>query len=237
MESATWVDCSGLPSKGLPYPEGATIRYRVMTFGEIRTFSQSKLKDKSKIEFVFKGLDLSFDPWELTVPDYTYLTIARKLSTIGNDTYRVPAMCYHCEEQFDFVFDLKDLKFQSIDAPSLPIVANINGKELHFKPLTIKAWLDLKMKDTLDDMSILAKQVVNMPFKEAYDVIYKADGREAIEDITAVEEKLKHHLEVVEKPCKHCQSVNYIDVRDEELIIYPFRESDQPAGDRLRFGV
>lgn len=237
MDSSTWIDVSTLPSKFSAYPDGSTIRYRTMTFGEVRTFSQSKLKDKSKIEFVFKGIECSFDPWDLTVPDYTYLMIARKMSTLGNDSYKVPAVCYSCDEAFDFIFDLKDLKFHEIEAPKLPVVATINGKELHFKPLTIKNWLDLKLKSMLDDTNILAKQVVNVPFKEAYDAIYNASGPDALEDIALVESKLLHHLEVVEKPCKHCKAVNFIDVKDEELIIYPFRESNEPAQDRVRFGV
>lgn len=231
-----------LPSKFLPYPEGCSIKYRPFTFGEIKSFSQSKLTLKSRIEFMLEGIETSFPKQDLTYPDFEFILILRKYSTVGAGSFYIDVPCGGCKKELRVIFDLSKIEFDDLECKALPVRTTVGvDKELVFWPLTIGKYLEFydnkKAQEMNTELAILSYQVSNMPFEEAYNVIYNLSG----EDITVVQRidnLLYHGVKNLEKVCdsEDCGYRNSVDISEEDVIFYPFRVGERPVEDRICFG-
>ena len=123
---------NGLPSRGIPYPNGASIKHRPFTFGEIKKISQSKLDTKEKFEFILSGIDCSFDKLDLTLPDFMYIGLLRKISTLGTTEGILVVKCPKCNKEHNERLEIGSAKskidFHDMKAPALPIIIEMSDK-------------------------------------------------------------------------------------------------------------
>ena len=134
------VKPSELPSGYLPYPQGASIYYRSYNYDELTTFSDSALTPSERAAFVMRGvLCRGMDPDDLTVSDWLYLGLLRKVSVFRTSKFNitVPADPRTGRRAHTERVNVADLAVHDLDVPDLPAVADIGGREMHFSPLTM----------------------------------------------------------------------------------------------------
>lgn len=236
------VKASELPSKGIAYPPNSVIQYRPYTFGEIKKVSQSKLDVKSSFDFVLKGIETPFDSMLLTVGDFFYLGLLRRLSTLGSDKMIIPYQCNGCKKISKHITETTNIEFDDISAPELPIIAEFGDSEIEFNPLTLGGLYELVTIDKhSDEIALLAKQC-KMPFDDAYKFIYDANPEESLL-INEVDKLLYHSVKELVFECKEelangkvCKHENTIELDGGQALIMPFREREEPIRSKIHFG-
>ena len=231
-------DAMKLPSKFLPYPKNCSIKFRPYTFGEIKVYNQSKLNAIDNIKFVLKGITCSFDSLLLTVSDFLYIGLLRRLATFGGSKFSLAHICKHCKERQTELFDNSSIEFQDIIAPALPARVNLSVGKLEFTPITLKDYIFiLEENKQSDDIALMAVQCRNKPFDEAYELIYNLSSTEGA-IIDKVDKSLYHSIKPLIFKCSKCGEKNSIAVEGGTALIYPFRdEREKPIEDVIHFGL
>jgi hypothetical protein len=232
-----------LPSLGKAYPPGTIIQYRPYTFGEIKKISQSKLDPKSSFEFVLLGIETSFDVKLLTIGDFFYLGILRRISTLGSDKMSLPYRCRGCSKTSTHTTDIMNIDFEEISAPELPIIVEFENREIEFNPITVKDLFDLLSMDKhSDEIALLAKQCSNIPFEEAYSFINNANPNDS-QLINEVDRLLYHSTKEMKFKCKEknidgveCGFENSVELDGGQALIIPFREREESTRSKIHFG-
>jgi hypothetical protein len=98
---------------------------------------------------------------------------------------------------------LDNIEFEDLSV-ELPIIFTAsNGKEYHFKPLTVKNYKDLLVSDKLNDnLSMYAIRVINMSFQEAYGDFEKFTDIDDIEALGTIDKYLDFGIKPVEITCQ-----------------------------------
>lgn len=223
-----------LPSRGILYEPNSELAYHPYTFGDISYISDSKLSQESLVKFLSDGIVFSEGVENLTVEDFWYICLLRKLSSMNSSEYKVQYKCKNCGSLSSDVFT--QVSFDDIKAEDLPIETDIDGKELVFSPLTVKDYMKVIDKPDLDSTTLLALNVTNMKLDEALDIIKNAVGEDA-QVLSEIDEYLYHGISKHEAKCTECGHVNYVDLTDhKESIIRPFRSEERSVKSRIRFG-
>lgn len=248
------INIADLPSRGVAYPKDAKVRYRTYSFGEVKMSSVSTPEIVQLVEGTLKGIETEgFAKDQLTFLDVLYLGVLRKVSTTQGGIYTIPFTCEECGEQGEAKFSEKSLEFTSMneEVTELPLVVTIAGREVHWAPLTVKDFLLLQKgrwkKDIIggepERSSMLALEIKNMEFKEAYDLLFNLRNDDDIAVVEEVDSMLMHDLKPIESVCKAdkdgriCNHTNKITLAGREAIIRPFRDGKSSARSRIRVGV
>ena len=234
------ITVDSLPSKSLPYGKGAEIRYRGYTFGEIKSSNQSKLGPKDLFRTVLSGIETSFTKEMITVQDCLFLGFLRKISTVGSTDISIEVGCPKCDARTTFALDLsKDIEFEDIKAPKLPVIAPLKAGDMAFTPINVNDVYNLiDSKKETDEIAMVAAQCRSHSFDEAYQMIYNCDADDA--EILAEVDKFMHHsLLPMKKKCGGCSNELEISLdiggKDQNLVL-PFRGRKRDGGNRIRFG-
>lgn len=223
-----------LPSKGLPYPDKCAIKYRPYVYGELVKIAESKLSEQESIKLVLDGIECSFDKLELTVQDYLYIGLLRKISTINGDQYIVKYTCDKCGTDGNYMFESRDLEFQDLVVNELPIKFEFNQVSLEFTPITLSKYLKLLAEENQDDdMYWMAAQCKNYELEEARNLIY-ALPPELGSKVEKIDALLFHGLKQVKKPCKKCGNLIASALEAANTVILPFRERKGTTGNAVR---
>jgi len=252
IPKVTLHDVTVLPSKGLAYPEGATIQYRPYAFGEVKMVSGAKYNTKQSFEFILKGVETSFDKKLLTIPDLLYIGLLRKLSTMGTTECIARYECNRCNKPGRIVFKTDELAFEDLAVPGLPVTADFSFGTFSFTPLNVDKYFMIldKGMDT-NEVALYAAQVIAPA--EKFDMIYKAFYKAETDDamiLQKVDKHLFHTLKPVLKKCtnqigeakegenpKKCGNSITIELDGGQALIMPFRKREESTGDSIRFGV
>lgn len=247
------LDISKFPSRGICYPTGAKLKYRTYTFGEIRKVSSSNSGTLESIKLTLSGITADFNTNDLTLMDCLYVGILRKLSTLNTIKFEVPYICTKCKESSKGYFTQDDIEFRDLsdDITGLPLVCNVNKKDLHFSPMTVGDYLKLLSgtydsvykEGKVDRVAAQAITVKNMEFKEAYEFLYGLTNPEDVEVLTEIDKLLLHDIKPLKASCtnqiegKTCMGENSIKLEGREALISPFRKSEKSVRNRIRFGI
>jgi hypothetical protein len=239
------LSMDALPSKGLSYPPGTTISYCPYTFGEIKKISGSKVGTELAFKMVLEGLKVKgMTPEELTLSDFLYIGLLRKISTIGEMKFRVQYYCEGCSQAIVMNTSTKDIDFDDLMMPRLPIVAKLKKSEMKFMPLTLGGFFGLlKLSKERDTVTTLASTCTSHEFKDAYKLIYEAD-REDGRTLTQVDKLLYHGIKPIKNKCinkidgdKMCGRITPVETDGRESLILPFRIAGEPVNSAITFGV
>lgn len=143
------VQPSDMPSKFLPYPDGVRIFYRPYTFDEITTFSQSMVDMDERLRFVMQGILVKgMDKMRLTVSDWMYLGLLRKISSFGTESFTVtvPADAEQGRLAHTARIPVSRISVTDLSVPALPAVMVLDGTESTFSPLDVGRFMDLMHK-------------------------------------------------------------------------------------------
>jgi len=223
-----------LPSKGVFYPEKASIKYYPYTFEEVKIFSQSKMESNDRFNFVLQGIETNFDKHQLTVSDFMYLGILRNISTLETKKLSVMFYCSTCEKENTATEEITNFEFDELKDIKLPYIKEFSFGKYEFKPLTVEMMMALidnnLYKDefaiaTIQSIMDLDAKNVSEQFIETYNKFKYAK----LEDGVIFEEiakELYHGVMPKEFICKECNNTSkiLIDGGDGDVFISPFRE-------------
>ena len=233
------ISVTELPSKGKTYEEGFSVEFSPYTYGEVKQVSQSSSDSLNTMKIIMKGIHTSFPIGEMTLGDFLFIGLLRKLSTLGGTEFIISTTCINpkCANHNKHSFSHDLLEFHDLSVPKLPIVAPINNSELHFSPLTVDEYLELLRTNSQNDsISVLAMQVDNHSFSESYQLISNALSDDFL-ILDEVDRLLFHDLEPLSVTCKACTQKYKVDLEADTDLIRPFRTDTSPTGAGIRFGL
>jgi len=248
-----------LPSKGLAYPPGATIKHRPFTFGEIKKISQSRLDTKEKFEFILSGIECSFDKLDLTLPDFMYIGFLRRISTLGTSEGVLIVKCPHCKkdhrEKIEVGSSKNHIDFNDIKAEALPVIVELaDRREYYFQPITLRKLFELLdgNKEVNDPILLMAAQcsLIKEGKKEYIpdiEEVYKIIENVLPEDglmLAEVDEYLAHSIKPLKLICKNkladdqtCGQEMSVELDGGDALLLPFRGDKESTQRRIRFGT
>lgn len=233
-----YTQVTELPSGFKAYPQNAQILYRPYNYQELDDYNDSMVLLSEGYRFILGGIEVrNMRREDITLGDFLYIALLRKLSSLGTQQFTVSIT--HGAERYSKVYTFEDIEFSELLAPNLPVSAVIAGVKMVFKPLTIGQFISLcesKLQD--NERALMAAQCINLPFKDARQLIDGAMGDDLF-TLHTVDQYLTHSIKPLEISYTHqgraCNS--RVDIDDPLSIVAPFRGQEEPAGNTIRFGV
>lgn len=238
-----------LPSKGLPYPPGAHIRYRTYSMGEVEQFEGSTLTNRERYLMILRGVTTNFPKLSLTLSDVMYLGLLRRISTMGTNKVIVNTACPRCSNTNSSMFETNDTEFDDLEVPSLPVNVPFSFGTHSFTPFTIGNYFTiLDRGEELDTVKGLALQCTTMPYEEAELQFRTLLDPKDISLARRLDKLLYHGIREVHIKCRHeieqeggpqlCQQLYSVALENSaEAFIYPFRGvNGDVVEDEISFG-
>ncbi len=165
------ISVTRLPSMFRAYPEGTEIKYRPYMYGEIKKFSQSKMNDVQRFNFIGSGVFGSIPLKDITMPDLLHLGLLRKLSTLGSDAFTTEVVCQNkdCKKPGVHKFKSTDLDFVDLKVDNLPIEIDFgDGEKYRIMPMTFGMYSESVAAGMSEDpMDLMARMCVNQPYEKS----------------------------------------------------------------------
>lgn len=229
-----------LPSKGLAYPKGFSLTYKPYLFGEVKLFNQMPPGSAEAVKLILSGINVSFPREDITLSDFLYVALLRKISSFGNLKFSVSSRCKECGTIGKQSVSSEGMAFDDMQASSLPVIVETSQGDLKFKPITVGDFLKLKaLQKELDVLSVYAAMLVDgsKTFEQAREFLFalKAEDEEAMGEMDSV---LYHGVKPIPAECGVCKATYEVDIDgSDEAIVGPFRELGQPHKSRVRFST
>jgi hypothetical protein len=242
------LEAKDLPSTGLAYPDGTYFTYRTYLFGEVQKLSASKnLKYEDILRTALSGIRSNIDVQDLTIPDAMYLSIARKISTLGSNDVQIKYMCKSdkCDHINDLVFSQANIEFNELKVPEMPITAEINGKSLEFDCLRVRDLFEISSDNfkkkypsinPKERVSTVAKSIRNIKFDEVYEFLSVLNDPDDMETLEDIDKLLAHDIKSLKHSCTKCGHENDVALEGREILIRPFRTGEKSTKNKIHFG-
>jgi hypothetical protein len=225
-----------LPSKGLSYPAGCEISYRPYSFGEVKKVSQSKMTAKAAYQEVLSGISCSFGPENLTMSDFLFIGLLRKISTLGSSKATVIYRCAGCFKENSAFLNSSQMEFEDVAIPSVPAKVSLQAGEFLFGFPTVGALIHLEsLGKSEDPVHILASACVSHSIEEMVPIIDSCMGEDSA-TLEQLDSLLFHGLKPSTFKCSHCEHKNSIELDGGQALIMPFRGDAEPSKSRISFG-
>lgn len=222
VQESSWVESSfkvskvnmvDLPSKFLPYPPNAKISYRPYYYEEIKNHEASKnLTYREEVDFVLSGIYTSFDKYLLTLSDYLYLNVLRRMANIGDYDIVAKYKCGRGDHIARSVFKSSQLDIDYLKMEKLPIVVKFSsGKIYHFSPLTVGSYIEL-VEDNFKNKSVsmIAKCCINASHEEIYEFIRTLTNPDDLILANHLDSLLYHSLKPMNLKCNY-KYISYVE--------------------------
>jgi len=241
-----------VPSRFLPYltltpkivgtedREVPLIKYVPYKYNEVSRISQSSTSERDKFKRYLEGVKCNFDPFDLSLSDFYFISLNRKMSSSPLDEFSVDYYCggNNCRTKSTQVFKSEELSFEWLDVEALPLIISADDKVLEVGVVTIKGFLKAVEANRVDFNGIFASMINGMNYVEALRFLDNLDpSSELTYCIEEANEILGHSVESIKSnPCKKCGFESMITITDMEAVIKPFRGFEYNARDRISFG-
>ena len=255
LPKVSLTDCTRLPSMGLAYPKGATIKYRTYMLGEIEEFESPTLSEKDRYLMVLRGVETNFDKLTITLSDLMYLGLLRRISTMGAEEIGVNTMCPRCGGRNTNKVATAHIHgangetvyFDELKVPALPIRLKLSFGEHRFMPITIGDYLAMLDEGiAIDAVSMTAIQCHTLDFPESISIFRQVSDPKDVRLVQKLDELLYHGIAPIKVQCQNALTGGKSRVCDfpytvslenaKEAFIYPFRRPGDDAADEIAFG-
>lgn len=253
----TWLEFNKpdqLPSKFIPYPKDAVIKFRKYTMGEIEQMNVDDLPELDVINLVLEGIETSFSQDDLTLSDFYYIALNRRLFSFGGSEFEVSFNCEHCEHFQTNTFTTSDLVFIDLfeNVPEelkgdedLKLPLNISFQEseeselkLSFQPLRLKDYFYMLKNDVpgnrVSTLALMCEEEYTKALEHLKQLPSTAENSDLLDDVFNF---LYHDLKPLEITCQSCQKNTHVDLENGgQTLIRPFRRPKKRDGSKIRFG-
>jgi hypothetical protein len=242
-DNIDYVSVKRLPSNFLAYPDDVKISYKTYRWGDVKRVSSTKYEEKTLIPFISLGIKVSsiaepeFQINDLTLSDFLYIGLLRKLSTFGTEKFRLSTACVKCDSEITKEIPWNKLEFDELEMKKLPVMLTLtNGALLKFNPLTVKHYLELLEEEAENDeikamfKSLVGKSVISY---ENFHDLPLDDGR----DIDEINDILYHGLEDIICECPKCEYKNRVSVDGKETLLRPAIPSQEAKASRIHVSL
>lgn len=244
MPDISQINVTGLPSKGLPYPKDAKIGYRPFVLGEVSYLSESEISFTEQVEYVIKGMTCSFDPYDLTLSDFLFVGLHRKVTAVGIDVANLTFECPKCKQAVLAPIDIHNIEFEELEVPALPMNVKFSWGTHHFRPLTVKQYLHLVSLGVSEDKekrsyAMMAAQMgcEGDSLLEWMDFLFNLKpGSDDAKILNIVDDRLYHGCKTKVITCQHCGHGSRVEVDGGDVFIVPFPRPGSPIEDAISFG-
>jgi hypothetical protein len=208
-KNSLYLPTTKLPSDFKPYPKGVRVTYRRYGWMEVKYLSQdpSVIPDIDKYTMALNGIQvIGMDKEDLTISDFLYLELMRKISTLNPPYFEMSYICPSCKQMSVMTLEPSQISFADFTPPALPVKATLSFGVMEFMPLTIgkhRKLLDIKVPELFASLSIMAMCCTSHPYEEAYRLLIEACNIQDIAVIEEVDKILDHGLEPVKNICNN----------------------------------
>lgn len=200
------------PSKGITYPEGISFSYRRYGWLEMKVLSQRRdnMSLKTQADLVLRGIkcsDPSFNLMDLTVPDYLFFGLTRKVATLSPPAFDVRYECSACKKLSSFSVLVSELKFQDMEAPHGTAEVTLEGFKGEFQPVTIGRLIkssdfDLEFPEWEEEL-LWASGCVSHPIEEIFEYLRDSATPDDAQILQKMDAMFYHGLELVHNVCRN----------------------------------
>ena len=234
-----------LPSRYISYPEGAEVFITPYSGDEIDELSNSRLTLKYILTKCMEGVYTNFDKNKITFYDALYLSFNRRVLSINDSKIQIASQCPYCNKFSTTTVNIdKQIEFEDIKIPTLPINIDFSFGRLQFSFLTygdfMKLQTDLKSEE-LAYQCITECEVDTEAGEDPKEELRKLFGNLVGEDqalLNKVRELTYHGIKPINTLCqnKDCGKT-YETILDEmSSIILPFHPSNKDIRTKVSFG-
>jgi hypothetical protein len=208
----TQINVIDLPSRFLAYPPNSFVKYRPYFFKEVKDHDFSKnLTYREEVDFVLEGIYTNFNKYDLTLSDYLFLNLLRRISNTGDYDISVRYMCNTCGNKVTSIFKSNEIEIDYLKIPKLPIVVKFSsGKEYEFKPLTIGKYIEFIEGEPKDKtISILSRCCVNSSYEEIFEFISNLSDTVDFALIEYLDRQIYHSVKPMILKCTHKNKIYF----------------------------
>lgn len=141
-EMDNFHEITGLPSKGLLYPNGTKILGRPLTVKEVkRLATMNEFNYHQVIKDIIVNCTRGIKVEHILVPDKIYIIFWLRANTYKDAHFTTPYVCDHCGKESEYSFDVGDLEFEYLSdnfKDTDLTLTLVNGQIITFKYLTIQ---------------------------------------------------------------------------------------------------
>jgi hypothetical protein len=234
-----------LPSHFLSYPKNAEIYVTPYSGDDIDELSNSNLSLKYILTKALEGIYTNFDKKQLTFYDLIYLSFYRRILSVNENKIRVMSQCPYCGKFSTHEIEVdKQLDFEDVKIPALPVNIDFSFGRLSFTFLTYENYMKLETELRSEELAyqcITDCEVDTEGGQTREGELQKLFGNLVGEDqalIAKLREILYHGVKPINTLCQNTEcGKTYETILDEmNAILIPFFPSTKDYRTKVSFG-
>ena len=234
-----------LPSHFLSYPKNAEIYVTPYSGDDVDELSNSNLSLKYILTKALEGIYTNFDKKQLTFYDLIYLSFYRRILSVNENKIRVMSQCPYCGKFSTHEIEVdKQLDFEDVKIPALPVNIDFSFGRLSFTFLTYENYMKLETELRSEELAYQCTtdcEVDTEGGQTRESELQKLFGNLVGEDqalIAKLREILYHGVKPINTLCQNTEcGKTYETILDEmNAILIPFFPSTKDYRTKVSFG-
>lgn len=234
-----------LPSHFLSYPKNAEIYITPYSGDDVDELSNSSLSLKYILTKALEGIYANFDKKQLTFYDLIYLSFYRRILSVNENKVRIMSQCPYCGKFSTHEIEVdKQLEFEDIKIPTLPVNIDFSFGRLSFTFLTYENYMKLETELRSEELAYQCVTDCDIDTEAGQtreSELQKLFGSLVGEDqalLTKLRELLYHGVKPINTLCQNTEcGKTYETILDEmNAVLIPFFPSAKDYRAKVSFG-
>ena len=234
-----------IPSHFLSYPKNAEIYITPYSGDDIDELSNSQLSLKYILTKALEGIYTNFDKKQITFYDLVYLSFYRRILSINENKIRVMSQCPYCGKFSTHEIEIdKQLDFEEVKIPTLPVNIDFSFGRLSFTFLTYENYMKLETELRSEELAyqcVTDCEIDTEAGQTRESELQKLFGNLVGEDqalIVKLREILYHGVKPINTLCQNTEcGKTYETILDEmNAVLIPFFPSTKDYRTKVSFG-
>ena len=239
------IKIDDLPSHFLSYPQNAEIYITPYSGDDVDELSNSNLSLKYILTKALEGIYTNFDKKQITFYDLVYLSFYRRILSVNENKIRVMSQCPYCGKFSTHEIEIdKQLDFEDVKIPTLPVNIDFSFGRLSFTFLTYENYMKLETELRSEELAYQCVTDCDIDTEAGQtreSELQKLFGSLVGEDqalLTKLREILYHGVKPINTLCQNTEcGKTYETILDEmNAVLIPFFPSTKDYRAKVSFG-
>ena len=239
------IKVDDLPSHFLSYPQNAEIFITPYSGDDVDELSNSQLSLKYILTKALEGIYTNFDKKQITFYDLVYLSFYRRILSVNENKIRVMSQCPYCGKFSTHEIEIdKQLDFEDVKIPTLPVNIDFSFGRLSFTFLTYENYMKLETELRSEELAYQCVTDCDIDTEAGQtreSELQKLFGSLVGEDqalLTKLREILYHGVKPINTLCQNTEcGKTYETILDEmNAVLIPFFPSTKDYRAKVSFG-